>query len=43
MGMFNYLLLTSTCLRCGVKTEMEAEFLFGLMDLTRYRIGDKIH
>ena len=43
MGMFNYLLLTITCPRCGIKAEMEAEFRFGLMDLTRYRIGDQIH
>ena len=40
--MFNYLILTITCPRCGIESEMEAEFRFGLMDLTRYRIGDQI-
>ena len=42
MGMFNYLLLNVICPRCGVEVEMEAEFRFGLRDLTRYRIGDQL-
>jgi hypothetical protein len=42
MGMFNYLLLNTICPRCGVGAEMEADFRFGLKDLTRYRIGDQL-
>lgn len=42
MGMYNTLLLTITCPRCGVEAEMEADFRFGLMELTQYRIGDQL-
>ena len=42
MSMYNTLLLTITCPRCGAEAEMEADFRFGLRDLTRYRIGDRL-
>jgi hypothetical protein len=42
MAMFNYLALNIICPRCGVETEMEADFRFGLRDLTYYRIGDRL-
>src|SRR5574342_264800 len=42
MSVYNYLLLTITCPRCGLEAEMQAEFRFGLRDLTRYRIGDQL-
>jgi hypothetical protein len=42
MAMFNYLILNITCPRCGVEAEMEAEFRFGLRDLTHYRLGDRL-
>jgi anaerobic selenocysteine-containing dehydrogenase len=43
MAVFNYLLLSITCPRCGIQVEVEAEFRFGLRDLAHYRIGDKLH
>lgn len=42
MGLHNYLLLELTCPRCGKTAEMEAEFEFGLMELTQYRLGDRL-
>jgi hypothetical protein len=42
MTLFNYLLLNVTCPRCGTEAEIEAEFRFGLMDLTHYHIGDRL-
>jgi hypothetical protein len=42
MAVYNYLLLNITCPRCGVEAEMEAEFRFGLRDLTHYHIGDQL-
>ncbi len=42
MAMFNYLMLTIICPRCGAEAEMEADFRFGLRDLTYYRIGDRL-
>jgi formylglycine-generating enzyme required for sulfatase activity len=42
MSIHNYLLLTVTCPRCGLQSEMEAEFRFGLRNLTSYRLGDQL-
>ena len=42
MGMFNYLIMTIACPRCGIETEIEAEFRFGLRELACYRIGDQL-
>lgn len=42
MALFNYLTLNIICPRCGVETEMEAEFRFGLRDLSHYHIGDQL-
>ncbi len=42
MAMFNFLMLTIICPRCGVESEMEADFRFGLRDLTYYRVGDRL-
>jgi hypothetical protein len=42
MSLYNYLLLTTTCPRCGAEGEMEAEFRFGYRNLTYYRLGDSL-
>ena len=42
MSIYNYLILSITCPRCGSEEEMEAEFRFGLRELTRYHIGDQL-
>jgi hypothetical protein len=42
MGLFNYLIFNTVCPRCGLEGEIEAEFRFGLKDLSRYRIGDQL-
>ena len=42
MSLYNILFLTTTCPRCGIEAEMEAEFRFGLRELARYRIGDQV-
>src|SRR5512146_1564709 len=42
MSVYNYLLLKIICPRCGVEAEMEAEFRFGLRELTYYHIGDRL-
>jgi hypothetical protein len=42
MGMFNRLSLFLRCPRCGIESEMEAEFKFGLLNLEAYHLGDTI-
>ncbi len=42
MALYNYLVLNIICPRCGIKAEMEAEFRFGLRELTHYHIGDEL-
>lgn len=42
MSVYNYLLLKVICPRCGVEADMEAEFRFGLRELTYYHIGDRL-
>ena len=42
MSIYNYLLLSIHCPRCGSEEEMEAEFRFGLRELERYRIGEQL-
>ena len=42
MAVFNYLTLDLICPRCGITSEMEAEFRFGLRELIHYRIGDSL-
>jgi hypothetical protein len=42
MAVFNYLLLTIICPRCGIEAEMEAEFRFGLRELAHYHVGDQL-
>jgi len=42
MAVFNYLSMNIICPRCGIEAEMEAEFRFGLRELTHYHIGDQL-
>lgn len=42
MSLYNILFLTITCPRCGTEAKVEAEFRFGLRDLSNYRLGDKL-
>ena len=42
MSVYNYLLLKIICPRCGIEADMEAEFRFGLRELTYYHIGDRL-
>jgi hypothetical protein len=42
LAIFNYLCLNVICPRCGVETEMEAEFRFGLRELIHYHLGDTL-
>lgn len=42
MGLYNILRVTTTCPRCNTKSEVEAEFRFGLPELAVYRIGDRL-
>lgn len=40
--MYNVLNLVMICPRCGVSSAIEAEFRFGLRNLTQYQLGDTI-
>jgi hypothetical protein len=42
MALYNSLLLNITCPRCGARVDIEADFRFGLRELTLYHIGDQL-
>lgn len=42
MGMYNILELALRCPHCGTRSELEAEFRFGLLGLDKYSLGSKL-
>ncbi|GLZ30164.1 hypothetical protein Lesp02_23540 [Lentzea sp. NBRC 105346] len=42
MSIYNYLEVTAPCPHCGVVSTLNAEFRFGLRELTSYRVGDQL-
>lgn len=42
MGIYNELEIITSCPRCGVMSQVEVEFRFGLINLDRYRLGDTL-
>jgi hypothetical protein len=42
MGMYNILALEFRCPHCRIKSNMEIEFKFGLLNLDRYELGSKM-
>jgi len=39
VSIYNHLLVTLRCPRCGRQSEVDTKFRFGLRDLTTYRLG----
>lgn len=42
MSIYNHLLMTLRCPRCGRKSEVGTEFRFGMWDLTTYRLENAL-
>jgi hypothetical protein len=42
VSVYNTLLTSAACPRCGVESDIRADFRFGLQDLLEYRVGDSI-
>jgi hypothetical protein len=42
VSIYNYLQVTARCPHCGAESNVDAEFRFGLRELTRYQVGDRL-